>query len=101
MANNHFVDHSLLSMIADRESIFTTLRCLKLFYEVSRVLIIAHKNYYWIIGLDDPPTCILTTWRFVQPSFIVRYLGIPFRRDISPISMWDVCLERLQCKLLF
>lgn len=40
-------------------------------------------------------------WRFVQPGFIVRYLGILFGVDISPVAMWDWCLEILLCKSLF
>jgi hypothetical protein len=32
---------------------------------------------------------------------IVWYLGIPFGVDLSPVAMWDWCLERLQHKLLF
>ena len=32
-------------------------------------------------------------------SAIVRYLGIPFGVDLSPIAMWDWYLDRLQRKL--
>jgi hypothetical protein len=71
------------------------------FCEASGEIVSDHKINYWLVGLEDHPMWFPAAWRFVQPGVIVWYLGIPFGVDISRVAMWDWCLERLQCKLLF
>jgi hypothetical protein len=69
--------------------------------EASRAIVSDHKTSYKLVGIDDPLTWIPTTWKFVCPGVILRYLGIPFNVGLSLIAMWDWCLERLHGKLLF
>ena len=89
MVNNHFVDDSHLSMIAKNEYVSIFMECLILFCKATSAIVSYNKIDYWITSLDDPPTWIPNTWNFVQPGVIVRYLGIPFGVDLSPVSMWE------------
>ena len=49
--------------------------------------------------MEEVPEWILDSWKLVRQRDIMTYLGIPFRVDLSPIAMWDWCLDRLQHEL--
>ena len=76
MVRDHFVDDSLLTMTTEKEYIITTMQFLALFCKELGAIVSDTKIDYQIIGLNDPPTWIPTSWNFVQLGVIVKYLGI-------------------------
>ena len=101
MVNNHFI--YVYYFYDCWEKIFFNIYVLfDFFYKAFGAIVSEHKTNYWIIGIDNLPKWIpKTSWKFLQPSVIVRYLGILFGVNHSLVSMWGWCLERLQWKLLF
>jgi hypothetical protein len=50
----------------------------------------------WLYGLDGQTIWIFPGWNFILSKVIVFYLWITFSTGISPISMWEWCLYKLQ-----
>ena len=55
MINNHFVDDSLFSVFADKESILAFRDSIIVFCEASGEIVRDHKIKYWLVGLEDRP----------------------------------------------
>ena len=62
--------------------------CFNFFCKEYKAIFSENKASYWIVDIDNPTTWILTSYRVVQPIVIVRYIGIPFGVNLSPIAMW-------------
>jgi hypothetical protein len=67
--------------------------CLDLFYAISGVVVSDHKADLLLVILDSSLEWYPTTWTYVCLRIIVQYLDIPFGVDLSPIAMWDWCLQ--------
>ena len=89
MVNNHFVEDSLVSVRDDQDSFISVQDYLSKFLNSSRAIINDHKIYYWLDGLDEPPSWISIAWIFVLPRVVVTYIGIIFGVGLSPSTMWD------------
>jgi len=99
MGFHHFADDSLLSVKAEQASVDGALACLDTFGVASGAVVSPHQTYFWLIGLDSPLDWTPPAWSYIRPGVIVRDLGIPFGVGLSPVAMWDWCLQRLQSKL--
>lgn len=78
MVNDHFANDSPFLTTAQKESFPNAMECFSLVFKEPGAIVNDRKTNYWIIGLDNPPAWIPTTWNFVQSGAIVRYLGITF-----------------------
>ena len=101
MVNNHFVDNCRLYLSVNKESKVGAHACLDTLCLDLDDMVIDYMIEFWLVGLDSPPNWIPKTWTYIRLVMIVWYLGIPFGVGLSPISMLEWCLHRLQSKPLW
>ena len=76
MVTNHFIDDYFLSFQVDEELVSSTRDCLSIFCKASVAKISYHKtNYYYFIGIDEPPNWIPPYLTFIHPSVIEGILA--------------------------
>ena len=88
-------------LTSKQSSVDEALACLDKFCMTSSSVVNVHKIDHWIVGLDDAPSdWISSVWTYIWFGVVVKYLGICFGVGLSPVAMWDCCLQWLQSSVV-